>query len=70
MRRLEAESRSPATPIIALTANALEDERRACKAAGFDAFLVKPFDFGDLALEIERLCGGGDADQGALGRAS
>ena len=49
LRRLEAESRSPPTPVIALTANALEDERRACKAAGFDAFLVKPFDFGDLA---------------------
>ena len=48
LRRLEVESRSPRTPVIALTANALEDERRACKAAGFDAFLVKPFDFGDL----------------------
>ncbi len=70
LRRLEAESRSPRTPVIALTANALEDERRACKAAGFDAFLVKPFDFDDLALEIDRLCGGEDTDQRALGRAS
>ncbi|HZZ60038.1 MAG TPA: response regulator [Roseiarcus sp.] len=57
LRRREAERRSPRTPVIALTANAIEDERRACKAAGFDAFLVKPFDFGDLAGEIERLCG-------------
>jgi len=70
LRRLEAERGSPPTPIIALTANALEDERRACKAAGFDAFLVKPFDFGDLAGEIERLCGGGESDLGALDRAS
>lgn len=70
LRRLEAENRSPRTPVIALTANALEDERRACKAAGFDAFLVKPFDFDDLALEINRLCGGEDTDRGALGRAS
>jgi CheY-like chemotaxis protein len=48
----------------------LEDERRACKAAGFDAFVVKPFDFGDLAGEIERLCGGGESALGALDRAS
>ena len=70
LRRLEAERGSPPTPVIALTANSLEDERRACKAAGFDAFLVKPFDFGDLAGEIEGLCGGGESDLGALDRAS
>jgi two-component system, sensor histidine kinase len=70
LRRLEAECRSPRTPVIALTANALEDERRACKQAGFDAFLVKPFDLGDLAGEIERLCGGGEEALDALGRAS
>jgi CheY-like chemotaxis protein len=70
LRRLEAESRSPRTPVIALTANAIEDERRACMAAGFDAFMVKPFDFGDLAVEIERLCGRGEARLGALDRAS
>ena len=70
LRRLEAERGSPPTPVIALTANALEDERRACKAAGFDAFVVKPFDFGDLAGEIERLCGGGESALGALDRAS
>jgi CheY-like chemotaxis protein len=70
LRRLEAESDSPPTPIVALTANALDDERRSCLAAGFDAFLVKPFDFDDLAREIERLSGACGKDPGALTRAS
>ncbi len=59
-RRLRARERAACarpTPIVALTANGLEDERRFCEMAGFDAFLVKPFDFDDLAGTIERVCG-------------
>ncbi len=70
LRRLERESRSPPTPIIALTASGLEDERRSCRSAGFDAFLVKPFDFAHLAREIERLCVGSVAGPGAIDQAS
>jgi CheY-like chemotaxis protein len=32
------------TPIIALTADALETGKRACKEAGMDGFLTKPVD--------------------------
>ena len=56
LRRLEAACGRSPTPIVALTANALEESRRSCMAAGFDAFLVKPVEFRTLAGAVEKVC--------------
>jgi signal transduction histidine kinase/CheY-like chemotaxis protein len=59
LRRLEAAYGWSPTPVVALTANALEESRRSCMAAGFDAFLVKPIDFRALAATLQRVCAAG-----------
>jgi CheY-like chemotaxis protein len=56
LRRLEAAAGQTPTPVVALSANALDESRRSCMAAGFDAFLVKPVEFRALAGTIERVC--------------
>ena len=44
IRAHETEHRRRRTPIVALTADALETGMRACKEAGMDGFLTKPVD--------------------------
>jgi signal transduction histidine kinase/CheY-like chemotaxis protein len=69
LRRREAAGRCPRTPIVALTANALDDDRRTCMEAGFDAYLAKPFEFRDLAETIDRVSAR-EAEVSPLPRAS
>jgi signal transduction histidine kinase/FixJ family two-component response regulator len=45
-------------PIVAMTANAREEDRRACLDAGMDDYVSKPIDLNDLARAIERAVSG------------
>jgi PAS domain S-box-containing protein len=46
------------TPIIALTAGAMEDDRRQCLDAGMDDYVSKPFRPMDLIAVVEKWCAG------------
>jgi PAS domain S-box-containing protein len=57
IRQREAASGTRRTPIFALTANALVEDRYACFEAGMDGFLVKPIDRDRLAELLQRVSG-------------
>jgi PAS domain S-box-containing protein len=48
IRALETEHKQARTPIVALTADALETGKQACQDAGMDGFLTKPVDPAEL----------------------
>ncbi|HWA64027.1 MAG TPA: response regulator, partial [Caulobacteraceae bacterium] len=56
-------ARGVPSPVVALTANAYEDDRRACLAAGMDDFLIKPLSPEALRAALERWTGGGWTDE-------
>ena len=41
-------------PIVAMTANAMSSDQEACRAAGMDDFLAKPFSRASLAACLGR----------------
>ena len=43
-------------PIVALTANAMSDDRQKCIDSGCDEYATKPIDRGNLLAILERLC--------------
>jgi CheY-like chemotaxis protein len=55
IRGYEAGQAGRRTPILALTANTLIEDRYACFEAGMDGFLIKPLDRGKLAEALAGL---------------
>nr|WP_207186057.1 ATP-binding protein [Rubrivivax gelatinosus] len=54
LRRLEAEAGAPRTPVVALTANAYDEDVRDSQAAGCDAHLAKPVSRAALLDTLQR----------------
>ncbi|WP_411384059.1 response regulator [Pseudomonas sp. L7] len=52
-RRIRQSGRWPDLPIVALTANAMPEERERCRAAGMDDYLAKPFRREELLALID-----------------
>ena len=54
LRVHEEEAGLPNVPVVALTANAMPQDRQRCTAAGMDDHLAKPFKHEDLAAVLRR----------------
>jgi len=55
-RRIRASETDRRTPIIAMTANAMESDRESCIAAGMDDYLSKPIKAAELQQLLQRYC--------------
>ena len=51
-----AQDAATVPPIIAVTANAFDEDRRRCFEAGMDDYLAKPFDREELYRLLEQWC--------------
>jgi len=52
---LRSEPEFASTPIVALTASAMQGDRERAMSAGFTGYLTKPIRLSDLRREVERL---------------
>ena len=60
IRARETERSLPATPIIAMTANAMEGDREACLDAGMNDYLSKPLNIEKFMALLRRVLLGGE----------
>jgi CheY-like chemotaxis protein len=57
LKELKQDQRFAATPIIALTASAMQGDRERALSAGFTAYIAKPISLSALRSEMQRLLG-------------
>jgi two-component system cell cycle response regulator DivK len=62
LSELRSDARTRSLPCVAVTAFAAEIDRQRAFAAGFDAYVTKPFRSTDLVEVVERLLKGGARD--------
>ena len=55
VQALRREDRFAETPVMALTASAMQGDRERALAAGFTGYISKPIPLGTLRSEVERL---------------
>ena len=65
IRARELGSGRPRTPILALTADAVETGRRTCQDAGMDGFLTKPVDPAELDAMLATVLSAGERSRNA-----
>jgi len=54
IKAYEKEKKLPSTPVIALTANALESDKQRFKEVGMDGFVAKPIETKSLEIELSK----------------
>jgi CheY-like chemotaxis protein len=56
LREIENQNQLTETPVIALTAHAVEGVREKCIASGMNDFLAKPFSYEELTAKVSQWC--------------
>ena len=57
--RLRSDQRTASIPVLALTAQAMHEDRERFLDAGFDGYLSKPVDVVELLRAVAEYCSGG-----------
>jgi two-component system cell cycle response regulator DivK len=58
LRRLRTDERTSAIPVLAVTAQAMRGDRELFQAAGFDGYVAKPVNVGELIGSVRQYCDG------------